>query len=58
MFKNPAINASQVCELCSVSPATAYSLIERFVTCGLLREITGAKRGKLYIFEPYIALFR
>ena len=37
---------------------TAYRLIDRFVDCGLLREITGAKRGKLYLFHTYLALFK
>lgn len=58
LFTHPWVNASQVCQVCSVSPATAYTLIDRFVSAGLLREITGAKRGKLYLFEPYLKLFR
>jgi Fic family protein len=58
LFTHPWVNAAQAAEVCSVSPATAYSLIERFVRCGILREITGAKRGKLYLFDPYLHLFR
>ena len=57
LFTHPWVNAAQVSEVCTVSPGTAYTLIERFVTCGLLREITGAKRGKLYLFDPYLKLF-
>ena len=57
LFTHPWVNAAQVTEVCSVAPATAYSLIERFVTCGILREITGAKRGKIYLFDPYLKLF-
>lgn len=52
LFTHPWVNAGEVIRVCSISPATAYSLIERFVACGLLREITGAKRGKLYLFDP------
>jgi Fic family protein len=58
LFTHPSVNASQVAEACRISPATAYSLIGRFVDQGILREITGAKRGKLYLFEPYLQLFR
>ena len=58
LFTHPWVNAAQVGEVCTVSPGTAYTLIERFVSCGLLREITGAKRGKLYLFDPYVKLFR
>ena len=57
LFTHPWVNAAQVSEVCTVSPGTAYTLIERLVTCGLLREITGAKRGKLYLFDPYLKLF-
>jgi Fic family protein len=58
LFAHPYVNAGTVAEVCDVSPATAYSLIDRFVKCGILREITGAKRGKLYLFDPYLKLFR
>jgi Fic family protein len=58
LFTHPWVNAAQVSQVCAISPGTAYSLIERFVACGILREITGAKRGKLYIFDPYLKLFR
>ncbi|MGB0776215.1 MAG: Fic family protein [Akkermansiaceae bacterium] len=58
LFSKPVITAANAAEITSVSSPTAYRLIERFVDCGLLREITGAKRGKLYIFHPYLALFK
>lgn len=58
LFTHPWVNAASVSHVCSISAGTAYSLLERFVDCGILREITGAKRGKLYIFDPYLALFR
>ena len=57
LFTHPWVNAVQVAKICAVSPNTAYSLIERFVVRGLLREITGARRGKLYLFDPYLKLF-
>lgn len=57
LFTHPWVNAGQVASVCDVSPGTAYSLIERFVTSGILKEITGAKRGKLYLFAPYLHLF-
>jgi hypothetical protein len=36
----------------------AYKLVEHFVEQGLLREITGSKRGKFYLFDPYLKLYR
>lgn len=57
LFVQPWINAALVSQTCEVSIATAYTLLERFVGAGLLKETTGAKRGKLYLFEPYLKLF-
>jgi len=57
LFTHPCVNAQQVARVADISPPTAYKLVERFVDHGLLREITGAKRGKLYLFDPYIKLF-
>lgn len=36
---------------------TASKLIDRFVELGLLREITGGQRNRLYRYEPYLELF-
>ena len=58
LFKQPAINAKEVAEAAGISPPTAYKLIERFVRHGLLEEITGAKRGRLFIFRAYLRLFQ
>lgn len=58
LFQHPAVNAQGVAEALGVSAPTAYKLVEHFVGHGLLREITGAKRGKLYLFDPYLKLYR
>ena len=57
LFTQPWVDAQLVARAADVSPPTAYKLINRFMTAGLLREITGAKRGKLFVFEPYLELF-
>ena len=58
LFQHPAVNAQEVAEAIGASAPTAYKLIEHFVEQKLLREVTGAKRGKLYIFDPYLQLYR
>lgn len=58
LFTHPSVNAAEVAGVCSVAPGTAYSLIGRFVNCGILREITGARRDKRYLFDSYLNLFR
>lgn len=58
LFSNIWVNAHAVSKAADISQPTAYKLIERFVECGLLREMTGAKRGRLFLFEPYLKLFK
>lgn len=57
LFQIPAINAQAAAKAIGVSAPTAYKLVEHFVEEGLLREITGAKRGKLFLFDPYLKLY-
>ena len=58
LFKTPIIDANKVQEITGQSAPTSYKLIEEFVNLGVLKEITGAKRGKMYMFESYVNLFR
>jgi Fic family protein len=58
LFKHPCVNAQQIASAASVSLPTAYKLIDRFVHNKLLREITGSKRDRLFLFDPYLNLFR
>ena len=58
LFTQPITSAAGVAKAASISNPTAYRLIDQFTNCGLLREITGAKRGKLYLFQPYLDLFK
>lgn len=58
LFTHVWVNAQLVSKAADVSAPTAYKLIERFVENGLLREITGAKRDRLFLFDPYLNLFK
>ena len=49
-----AVEAKQVMD---VSYVTASNVIGKMEEAGLLDEITGQKRNKVYRYEPYIALF-
>jgi Fic family protein len=58
LYQRPVINASMVGEVVGVSPASAYKLIADLERFGILKEITGGKRGKMYVFSAYISLFK
>ncbi|MDR0566761.1 MAG: Fic family protein [Prevotellaceae bacterium] len=57
MYKKPIVSSAETVALINKTPQTAYNLIADLEKMGILREITGAQRNKLYAFEPYINLF-
>lgn len=57
LYSNPIINSNDVKEFLKITPATANSLIQDFITLGILKEITGGKRYRLFSFEEYLKLF-
>ena len=57
LYQRPVVNAAKVSEVAGVTAASAYKLITDLERFGILREITGGKRGKVYAFDAYIKLF-
>lgn len=57
LYKNPIIDANGVVSALAITPASAYTLLSEMERCGILKEITGGKRGKRYILYEYINLF-
>lgn len=58
LFKSPIINAAKLERLIGKSPASAYKLIAELEEIGVLEEITGGQRGRIYIFKDYVDLFK
>jgi Fic family protein len=58
MYQRPVINAAKVGKVAGISPASAYKLIANLEQFGILKEITGGKRGKMYVFDAYLKLFK
>jgi Fic family protein len=58
LFKRPMIEVNKVMEITGVSKRTAYHLIDDLERLQILKEITGGKRDKLYVFDSYIKLFK
>lgn len=57
LFKRPLINVNAVGSDLDVSFPTANRLVARFEELGLLRELTGQRRSRLFRYEPYLRLF-
>lgn len=58
MLQRPIIDAQKTAEICEISPASAYKLISDIEKLEIIKEITGAKRGKTYVYEEYLELFK
>jgi Fic family protein len=58
LYQKPMINAEKLSVITGLSSASSYKLIEDLVRLDILKEVTGAQRGRIYIFEQYIKLFR
>ena len=57
LYQRPIFNVANVSELLGISPQAANKLTERLVRMGLVREITGNQRNRVFRYDPYIALF-
>lgn len=57
LYKQPIIDAQKAKEITGLSLPTVYKLIEELERLEIIKEITGAKRGKLYVFKDYVDLF-
>jgi len=58
LYQRPMIDAAKVVEAAGVSLASAYRIISDLERFGILKEVTGAKRGKMYVFDAYLKLFK
>ena len=57
LYERPLTDAERVAEVTGLSRPSAYKLIDDMEEIGILKEVTGAKRGRLYLFERYMNLF-
>lgn len=57
LYRRPMVSAADLEHSLGVSHPTANALLRDFIRLGILREITGASRHRLYVFETYLGLF-
>lgn len=58
LYREPMISTADVAIALDVNPTTASRLVDDFVRLGILLEITGYKRNRIFVFDDYIKLFR
>jgi len=57
LYQKPIITANEVAEKLAVSHQTASALIRDLMGLGILTEITGHQRNRLFEFANYLKLF-
>jgi Fic family protein len=57
LFQRPLVSINHVASLIESTFPTASRLVSNFESMGLLHEITGRKRSRVFRYEPYLALF-
>jgi Fic family protein len=57
LYSKPITDSQETASQLSVNPSTALRLIEDFIKLGILKETTGLKRNRVFVFERYLKLF-
>ena len=58
LFKSPVVSVKQVTGVCDLSTKAANDLVTLFAQRGIVREISGKTRYRLFLFGPYLDLFK
>jgi len=58
LYSQPIVNLKQISSELSITHPSATALVKEFQKAKVLKEITGFKRNRLFIFEDYINLFK
>lgn len=58
MYRSPVVSVASAASIIQRSFANANTLISRLCDLGLLEEITGRERDRLFRYSPYVSLFR
>ena len=56
LFQEPYLSVPRAAELLAVSYPTANTLVDALVGVGLLVEVTGQRRGRVFRYDPYLRL--
>lgn len=57
LYSKPILSGKTVAQSLKVKHPTANTLIDKFQELGILREITGQKKNRLFAFKEYLDLF-
>lgn len=57
-YRYPVFTAAYLAEELQISMPTANTVIRDFIRLNIIKEVSGNKRNRMYVFEEYLKLFR
>ena len=57
LFSKPAVTVKDVQTMTNLSPKAANDLVQTFIILGILREMTGYQRNRVFVFDEYVEMF-
>ena len=57
LYGQPVVESTDVAKALKINNSTAGRLIDDFIKLGILNEITGFKRNRIFVFKEYLNLF-
>ena len=57
LYEHPAVTVHQVMKFLSIQFNPANNVVAALVDMGVLKEITGQRRNRVFLFEPYLRIF-
>ena len=57
LYRKPFVTAGEIATGLSTSVPTANALIRDFVELGILKQVSGIQRNRVFAFERYFSLF-
>lgn len=57
LFRQPVVSATELESGLNISHTTAHTLVRELARLGILTEITGQMRGRIFSFDRYLKLF-
>jgi len=58
LFTDPVIRPAQVAKVTGLSFVSAYKLLDDFEKLKILKEMTGSRRNRIFLFREYFNVFR
>lgn len=57
LFKRPVVHVNQVSNVTGLTFKAANDLVNDFIKAGVLKEMTGQRRNRVFVFEEYLSQF-